>query len=221
MRFSFSDYLLDLDRRELRRLGEPVRLPPKVFALLEYLVRQQPKAISKEELLEHIWPEPFVSEANLSGLVADLRSALEDHAREPRYVRTVHGFGYSWVGGSVPIAELAEERRSLPASALTFRILLDRQEIDLVEGMNILGREPGVIVWIDDLSVSRRHARIRVEGDLATLEDLESKNGTFLRGQKLSGPSGLGDGDEIKIGNVKLRVRVFRHAGATQTSFET
>jgi len=219
MRLSFSDFLLDLDRRELRRLGEPVRLPPKVFSLLEYLMRNQPKAISKEELLEHIWPAPFVSEANLSGLVADLRAALDDDSREPRYVRTVHGFGYAWVGEAVPIGDLAEERLNR-ASAQTFRILFERQEIDLIEGENILGREPGVIVWIDDLSVSRRHARIQIEGDVALLADLESKNGTFLRGQKLTAPARIDDGDEIKIGNMKLTVRVFRHAGATQTAFD-
>jgi pSer/pThr/pTyr-binding forkhead associated (FHA) protein len=71
-------------------------------------------------------------------------------------------------------------------------------------------------VWIDDESVSRRHARIRVQADSAVLEDLGSKNGTFLGGNRLTGPEELRDGDEIRFGTVAMRWRVF--AGQVSTT---
>jgi DNA-binding winged helix-turn-helix (wHTH) protein len=218
MPFAFGDFLLDVETRELRLRGEAVRVPPKVFALLEYLIRQRPKAVAKEELLTHVWPVPFVSEANLSGLVADLRTLLGDDPREPRFIRTVHGFGYSWIGSAQTVDPPARDIR-VQGPGFGFRISYGRQEIDLVTGDNYLGREPGVTVWIDDPSVSRRHACIRVEGDTATLEDLASKNGTFLRGERIAAPCRLENGDEIKVGKIVITMRVLRSGASTRTSF--
>lgn len=73
----------------------------------------------------------------------------------------------------------------------------------LVPGDNTVGRDPASAVCINDASVSRNHARITIDGNLARLIDLNSKNGTQVMGQPVSGPTTLNDGDEIEFGNVK------------------
>jgi pSer/pThr/pTyr-binding forkhead associated (FHA) protein len=73
------------------------------------------------------------------------------------------------------------------------------------------------VVRLASSKVSRRHARIHVEGERATLEDLGSHNGTWWRGRRLEEPAELGDGDEIGIGDAVL---IFRRVGAL-TSTET
>jgi pSer/pThr/pTyr-binding forkhead associated (FHA) protein len=86
-----------------------------------------------------------------------------------------------------------------------------------MEGDNLRGRGPDLLVWIDDESVSRRHARIRIRQGSAVLEDLGSKNGTYLAGRKISEPATLCDGDKIRIGPQTLTFRVFSGAGPTKS----
>jgi DNA-binding winged helix-turn-helix (wHTH) protein len=94
----FGDCELDTGARELRRAGRAVALAPKAYQLLELLVEQRPKAVSKREIHDRLWPSTLVSEANLSALIFEIRAALGDDARRPRYVRTVRGFGYAFCG---------------------------------------------------------------------------------------------------------------------------
>ena len=70
-------------------------------------------------------------------------------------------------------------------------------------GVNTIGREPGCTVCINDASVSRGHARITVEADQTTIEDLKSKNGTSVMGEMIEAPTVLNDGDEVEFGHVK------------------
>ena len=91
-------------------------------------------------------------------------------------------------------------------------------EVNLEEGENILGRGPESVLWIEDESVSRRHARIMVSGETATLEDLGSKNGTYLKKKKLESPSLLSDGDDIRMGAVRCKLRVFRGLPSTKSA---
>ncbi len=72
-------------------------------------------------------------------------------------------------------------------------------------------------MWIDAPGVSRHHARIRVEKGAATLEDLGSKNGTFLRGEPVTAPTRLEDGDQIRLGSVIVTFRIPPPAGSTET----
>jgi pSer/pThr/pTyr-binding forkhead associated (FHA) protein len=90
----------------------------------------------------------------------------------------------------------------------------------LAEGQNLLGRVDGAAAWIDSPSVSRRHARIVVSGGRATLEDLGSKNGTYVRGEKVSSPAPLEDGDEIRLGRVRMTFSMLAGTGSTQTDLE-
>jgi len=98
MRGQFGGFTLDSTTRELLRGGEVVHLSPKAFQLLLRLVEERPKAISKHDLHQRLWPATFVTEANLATLIAEIRSALRDDAREPRFMRTVYGFGYAFSG---------------------------------------------------------------------------------------------------------------------------
>jgi pSer/pThr/pTyr-binding forkhead associated (FHA) protein len=86
-------------------------------------------------------------------------------------------------------------------------------------GENVVGRDPGVQVWLDSASVSRRHARITVEGDRVTVEDLNSKNGTRVRGNRISTPWRLADGDEVRFGSIGVTLRIW--AGGDETRSES
>ena len=88
--------MLDLDTHELVRAGTPVSLSPKAFQLLGILVENHPRALSRTELQDRLWPGTFVVEKNLTNLVSEIREALGDDPAHPRFVRTVHRFGYSF-----------------------------------------------------------------------------------------------------------------------------
>ena len=98
MRVSFEGFVLDTSRRQLSRRGTRVHLEPKALELLELLVERRPAAVSKTEIQERLWPDTFVSESSLTGLVAQVRKALDDDRRQERFLRTVHGFGYAFIG---------------------------------------------------------------------------------------------------------------------------
>ena len=214
MRFRFGDCTLDLDTREVSRDGKPVHVEPKAYRLLELLLAARPKALSKDELQDQLWPNTFVSERSLARLVEVLRDSLGDSAKEPRYIRTVHGFGYAFSGEASPVSAPAGRPSR---SGFHCRIVWGEREIALSEGENILGRDPETVVFIDLNSVSRRHARILVAEDSATIEDLRSRNGTYVGDKRIEQPTKLSNGDRIKIGAASLVFRCFRGLGTTQS----
>src|SRR5438552_13881589 len=98
MHVTFDRFTFDSERRELLQGRQPKHLGPKAFLLLEILIGSSPRALGKKELYERVWPDTFVDESNLSGLINELRSALGDRRRKARFIRTVHGFGYAFCG---------------------------------------------------------------------------------------------------------------------------
>ena len=128
-------------------------------------------------------------------------------------MRTVHGFGYAFCGMVIADAPAASPDPSRGA----FRLIRGTREVELLEGANVLGRSNDCAVWIDSETVSRRHAQILVSQGTAMLEDLGSKNGTYLGGTKIDGPSRLSDGDEVSVGSVVLTLRVFQGPESTRT----
>lgn len=201
----FDDFAVDFGSRQLRRGTDFVHLEPKAFDLLELLLRNRPHALSKAQLRDRLWPRTFAADSSLARLVSELRTALGDEARRPRFVRTVYAFGYAFCGAA---EEVAEARRPTTRADVRLRLFLDDREIALREGENVLGRVDEGVAWFESPTVSRRHARIVVSGGKATLEDLASKNGTFLRDERLTLPSPLSDGDEIRLGRVRMTFRV-------------
>jgi DNA-binding winged helix-turn-helix (wHTH) protein len=213
MRLRFADFEFDPDTREVFRDGRPVHVSPKAFALMAALIERRPKALSKDDLHRLLWPDTFVSDANLPNLVAELREALGDDAHEPRIIRTVPRFGYAFA------AEAAGE--STRRGALSCRLIWGDREIALHPGENVIGRDDGAALWIDDSLVSRRHARILVDPTEAVLEDLGSKNGTLLNGRKIHSSTKLADEDLITIGPATFVFRVLRQTASTATAIRS
>jgi DNA-binding winged helix-turn-helix (wHTH) protein len=214
LRLAFAEYRFDSETRELHRGGDVVRLSPKAFELLGLFLENRPRAVSKADCHARVWPSSFVSEATLAGVVKEIRAALADSAGACRFIRTVHGFGYSFSGSASEVPPAG------PVSAggeTVCRLYWDRREIDLHEGDNILGRSRESVVFIDSEDVSRRHAVIRVRGDEATLEDLQSKNGTRVGDRKITSVEALKDGDVIAIGPARITFRLFFGGGSTKS----
>jgi DNA-binding winged helix-turn-helix (wHTH) protein len=212
----FDLFTLDVETRQLLRGREEIRLSPKAFELLGILVAERPKVLSKNVLQERLWPRTFVAEANLSNLVAEVRHALGDRARAPRFVRTAHGFGYAFCAN----VTIEHARRSMTDRPLCW-LEWGTRRFPLSEGIAIVGRDADVDVRLDHTTVSRRHARIVVTAEGARVEDLGSKNGTFVGGTRLTAPMPLADGDEVRFGSVRLTFRARGSLGSTATQTQS
>ncbi len=213
MQVRFSDFVLDTDTRELLRDSRPIHLSPKAFQLLELLVETRPRALPKDTLYNRLWPNTFVVEANLSNLVGEVRAALGDNPRRPRFVRTVHGFGYAFSE-----APQSEGVASQGSRGVLYRLVWDQGRATFGEGEHLLGRDPALEVCLDSSSVSRQHARVQIADGVAMLEDLGSKNGTFVNGQRITTAVRLCDRDQIGVGEVRLRFRILSAQPSTETT---
>lgn len=213
MTYRFDAFVLDEGTRQLLRGGSNVHLSPKAFDLLAHLIRERPRALAKAALHTHLWPGTFVTDASLGMLVTEIRGALGDTARHPRYVRTVHRFGYAFQGNVTEVAHHATP--SAPRPEVVFWLVSPSRQIRLAPGENVVGRDPQTAVWFDSPGISRNHARIIIDGDRVTVEDLGSKNGTRVRGNLITARTDLADGDEIRFGSMNLTFRVWTSAGTT------
>jgi DNA-binding winged helix-turn-helix (wHTH) protein len=211
--YRFGVCELDLGRRLLFVGQEERHVSPKALRLLQILIENRPSAVPKDKLHDSIWPETFVSESNLAGLAAEIRAALGDDPRQPRYIRTVHGYGYAFCG------DLAEEpsEAATPPPRKVGRLFHGQRELDLLEGENVIGREAShASLVIDDPTVSRRHAVLSAADDGVSIVDCGSKNGTFVGGRRITeNPVELPDGIEIRVGSVEL---IYRRAGELETT---
>ncbi len=214
MRIHFGEFALDRDTRQLFRGDEELHVGPKAFDFLDFLLSQKPRLVSRERIRDRLWPGTFISESTLATVVNEVRAALRDGPRRPRFIRTVRGHGYAFSGEAVTAAPEAPA----PRRRVSLRLVLDDREVALHQGENLLGRVEDGVLWLDAPTVSRRHARIVVSGDSAVLEDLGSKNGTRLKGARLSAPVTLADGDEIWLGEVALTFRALAAGGLTRTA---
>ncbi|MEG3613721.1 alpha/beta fold hydrolase [Isoptericola haloaureus] len=121
--YRFEEFELDAARYELRRDGAPVRVEPRVFDVLLYLVARRDRVVSKHELLDSVWGSRFVSEAALTTALRAARAAVGDSGGEQRLIRTAHGRGYQFVGGvrvpdgraepATPAASVGAEHQSI------------------------------------------------------------------------------------------------------------
>jgi DNA-binding winged helix-turn-helix (wHTH) protein len=212
MKVWFGPFTLNNGTRQLTRGDDPLHLSPKAFDLLASLVAARPDVVSKADLQQRLWPDTFVAEANLSNLVAEIRHVLEDSSSQPRYVRTVHRFGYAFCAGAstAPPPAPDSQRCWIEWGALRF---------SLPPGEYVVGRDPDAAIRMDAATVSRRHARIVVDRDGARLEDLGSKNGTFHRDRRVVEPVTLRSGDAIRIGSQRATFQM-RAGDSTETHVE-
>jgi DNA-binding winged helix-turn-helix (wHTH) protein len=202
VRFRFGEFLLDDESRELLCSGHSLPLTPRAYELLRLLLVRHPAAVERAELLDGLWPDTAVGYTSLPPVVAELRRVLGDRARDPRFLRTVRGFGYAFSG---PVREEPRPARVDVPCALAY----GGHELGLAEGETFIGRGEECALHIDSGTVSRRHASVVVSGGKARLQDLGSKNGTLLNGQRLQGADSvpLRDGDEIVVGATRLVIR--------------
>ena len=204
VRTRFGPYTLNSDTRQLLRGSQEIHLSPKAFELLSTLLARRPAVLTKEELFRLIWPGTFVSEANLNVLVGEVRRALDDEPRAPRFIRTAHGVGYAFCGEATDLD--AARDPAPPAPPARYWLEGKDRTYPLEAGERTVGRDPACDIWLNDPSVSRRHARIAVpEGPgPATLNDLASTNGTFIGRRQIDAPTALADGARVTFGSVEL-----------------
>ena len=213
MRVVFGECEFDSGRRVLLRHGSAIPLSPKAFQLLELLLDRRPEAVTKVELLERLWPETFVSDASLHNVMAEVRAALGDAPQLPRFIRTVPRYGYAF-HGDVQLAPTVDISRPSPSGP---RLVSKRGEWILAEGSNVVGRDRDCAVRIDSVTLSRHHARIVVTRGETTVEDLGSKNGTQVNGQRIKQPVALKDSDQIQVGAMTMTYRMSDTLSSTRT----
>ncbi len=148
MRFRFSDCVLDAERFELTRAGAPVAVQPKVLELLLFLVRNHERAVTKQELLDAVWPDTATGETSLTRAVSFARSAVGEREKDARVIRTLRGRGYR-IG--VPVVQ---EARGAAAPADSGFVCREREvalalaaldEATLGRGqLLLLAGEPGI-----------------------------------------------------------------------------
>jgi DNA-binding winged helix-turn-helix (wHTH) protein len=192
----FGRFEFDAQTRRVREEGREIHLAPKAFELLAALLDVAPQVVSKRELHAHLWPGGVVADATLVALVKQLRAALGDRDRAAPLIRTVHRVGYA--------LELSPVHRKADMPIVTACWLtVGQRRLSLTKGDNIIGRDAAARIRLDDPAVSRRHARIVVGGSSALLEDLGSKNGTFIDDRQVSsGNVPLHDGARLAFGTV-------------------
>lgn len=199
MRFRFDRFTYDSRRRVLAGDDAALAVTPKALLLLEQLLEASPDPVAKDAIYARLWPGVFVETGNLHNLISELRGALGDEGHQ--MIRTMQRVGYAFA------APVMRE----PECAPTLRIGDD--VIELFEGENIIGRER-----IGTPDVSRHHARITVAGSTVTLEDLDSKNGTFVGDRRVRGRVPLHDGDELVFGRTRAQLRLIDINAPTVTA---
>jgi DNA-binding winged helix-turn-helix (wHTH) protein len=214
MRLSFAEFVIDFGERRIFSNDHEVRLTPKAFDLLRLLIEHRPNAVAKQEIFARLWPDTFVSENNLAALVADMRSALGDQANEPRFIRTVYAYGYAFVGLAGEPQPIGSAGRS---AEMRWTLVLEQREIPLQIGENILGRTGAGVIALDSSTVSRHHARLTITDTHAVIEDLGSKNGTWVGSVAVTGPTSVRNGDVIRLGSLVVTVCASANPASTET----
>jgi DNA-binding winged helix-turn-helix (wHTH) protein len=220
MAFRFGAFLYDPVGRGLTRNGVEIPLTHKSRELLLLFLHNPGRLLARDEIVERVWPDVAVTDDALRFQVAELRRAFGSKGED--FIRTLRGEGYRWEEGvsaaaDRPVRSPGPGDGAAAMAAPRFRLVLDSREVQLLEGENVIGRDPVAALWIDHPSVSRRHARIVVQHGKATLEDLKSKNGTHVNAKPIAGRVKLTDGDEVRIGPETM---VFRAAAPTTTRTE-
>lgn len=206
MRVRFGEFTLDSDERRLLRGDAEVHLTPKAFDLLALLIEEAPRAVRKERIYESIWPDTVVEAANLNNLVSEVRKALGDEGKAT--IQTRPRFGYSFAAELIRKGKTASPER-------TWRLSMGKTNFLLERGRNLIGRDDDCTVVIDSPEVSRHHAMIEIGDDGATIEDLGSKNGTFVEGERIGSRVPLPDRAEIGFGRTVLRFRSYSRKPTT------
>ncbi len=195
--FRLHEWLVEPDLNLISRDGLQIRLEVKIMELLTFFAQRGSRLLTRQELVDGVWNADFICDNTLTHAIAELRAALGDNCREPMYIETIHRRGYRLVA---PVTTLEGRIPKETGSPSRYRIVDSTHSIQLREGANLIGRAPEATVRIDSIWVSRDHARILIDEAAATLEDLASRNGTFLNGIEVVRSMRLAAGDTIFLG---------------------
>lgn len=211
MRFKCDQFVIDGDRRRVSRGDQEVHVAPKTLDFLLVLLARAPNAVSKTELMAELWPDTHVSDATLTGVVADAREALGDDGRATRLIRTLHRFGYAFTG------QIEREADGETGEPVLGWLIADTWRLPLRSGETVLGREGAGVVPLPSSSVSRQHASLMIEGTAARVRDLGSKNGTFVDEMRVERPTALRDGARLRFGTLLVIYRSAEETSSTDT----
>ena len=203
MAFEFGECVLDPAARRLTRNGAEVPLTLKAFDVLVLLITNRPRAVSKAEMLDRVWPNTFVSDASLARTINEIRKAIGENGPFGSAIRTVHAFGYAFAA-EVRVHGHPGADPSLPIGWLRH----GREEFAIFTGGAVLGRAPEVDIRLDSPRVSRHHARLSLGTAGIIIEDLGSRNGTFVNDSRIEGPTPLESGATVRIGGFRLVLRI-------------
>jgi DNA-binding winged helix-turn-helix (wHTH) protein len=207
-----SAIVVDVGARLVRREGIDVHLAPKAFELLLILVRNQPNAVPHEQLHAALWPGVHVSETSLAALVAQLRKALGDTSDDGRVIRTLHRVGYAFIGEAVVAGRTSASGTSVS------RLIWRGESLEVPAGESVIGRDRACAIHMDADSVSRHHARLTVTERGVSIEDLGSKNGTWVAGERIHGTVLLTDGTSFRLGSETVRFELSTNERPTKTA---
>jgi DNA-binding winged helix-turn-helix (wHTH) protein len=210
----FHGFVLDEGRRLFGRGDQPVHLTRKAFDFLVVLIRHAPQVVTKADLHRQLWGETFVTDATVASVVKELRTAFRDYGCDESLIRTAHGVGYAFTG-TIERGEMHHSERSRCC------LVGGSRRVVLAKGANDIGRDMDAAVWLDSPQVSRRHARITITDEAATIEDLGSKNRTLVNDRQVTAPTRLIDGDSIQIGSTVLVFRIMDATVSTETATST
>jgi DNA-binding winged helix-turn-helix (wHTH) protein len=209
MLVTFRDLTFDAAARRVLRGAEELKLTRKAFDLLALLIERRPEAVAREDIHARLWPDTFVADITLHSLISEIRRAIGDDANNPRFIRTVHGFGYAFLGDEA-VAPVTSARR------VRGWLIWDRERLQVFDGENLFGRGDADVVDLPSTTVSRRHARISFD-DEPWIEDLGSKNGTFVADRQVTTRTRLSDGDRVRFGSFLLTFRLAHAPDPTST----
>jgi DNA-binding winged helix-turn-helix (wHTH) protein len=230
--FTCGEWNVQPQLNRIVRGDETVHLQPRVMDVLVYLSARPGRVVSKADLVDALWPEEFVSDAVLNRALCELRRVLDDDPRAPRFIETIPKRGYRIVAevvirGERPAMACWTPPTAAPEGGVALEpaqrvlgpgvrgyLVCGRSEAALSFGEHLVGRGQEASLFIRHSQVSRCHARVRLSDEGTFIEDLGSTNGTFVRGQRISGPVRLEDGDPIRLGSLEL---VYRDAGQLST----
>jgi DNA-binding winged helix-turn-helix (wHTH) protein len=220
--YRFGSFELDLAAYVLKARGEIVRLEKIPMEVLILLVQRAGMLVERSHIAAAVWGSGvFVEqEAAINTAVRKIRQVLGDDAAVPRFVQTVVGKGYRFIA-TVENFSAAGESVGNPSAVQSgcprYVVKVGRQEFVLPSGETVIGRDPAAGVYVDHPSVSRRHARLSIEAGRVRLQDLGSRNGTFLDGRQLDGAVDILEDAIIGLGPVTLVFNVVRAAASTQS----
>jgi len=210
----FDAFELDEANARLLRSGTPVPLAPTPFGVLCALARQPGALLTTNALLDKVWGHQFVTDSVLRTAISELRTALDDDARRPRFIETVSRRGYRFCGDAEVIGAQEAVR---PHPAVRWWLMWKEMMLPLSEGENIVGRNPQSAIWIDAGSVSRVHAHIVIAAGRATVEDRGSTNGTYVNGARITSRHPLVDGTRVTFGSEDAVFREWSDTAAAPT----